>query len=61
MGAFRMCEKCTRKRVEEKGDSWHCPYKRKKVYSDTDACEGFMPPLGHDNMWNNQEEIVLDI
>ena len=63
MRSFRFCAQCTRQRKDEQEDSCLCPYKGKYVYPDTDAaaCEGFFLPIAHDRMWDNQEEIVIDI
>ena len=60
--AFLMCSQCTRQREEEYGNGWRCPYIHKRVQSHTDAekCDGFLLPMGHDRMWDNQEKIMLD-
>lgn len=50
-----------RQRRKENGEEWFCPYICKRVSSDTEACDGFLFPLRHDRMWDNQEEIMIDI
>ena len=61
MALLKLCSQCTRQRKNENGDEWFCPCICKKVSSDTEACEYLLLPFRHDEMWDNQEEIMIDI